>query len=521
MNRLRLALLGFALLAASLAQAQDQTVLIEQANAAYQRKDFGSSADLFLKAAQAGPGKITNQYNAACAFALNGDTDQAFQALQSAIDAGLDGSTSVRRDADFASLHDDPRWLPLVERFEAAHPGAQLLDLLRDDKLSAANRYFAGRRALAGGVVKGDDKSSLFNQYYANLAQFVGEYDEASRLYGNPGPVDDPVANGYVHAAPANALILSRSRGRQAVFLNESHGQAQTRSANYTLLAPLRAQGFNTLAIETLSTTDYQAPGPGRCATTKLLDDGLAARGYATYDSGYYTRDPVFGELIREALRLGYVLVAYDTRLSNSTIPAREQNQADNLACVFKDDPKARLLVIGGFSHIGERKDFWVPGGAMAYRFKTLTGIDPLTVDRTSQLGLDLGKLIFDAPFDARLAESYVLNNAKGESYGTDNFDLAVFVPAPAHRNDAGGSWLELDGVRKPIPVAAAQCLGRFPCLVEARRRNERADAVASDRCVLALPSDNCNLYLSRGSYQITILDEQEKPLETIARTVD
>ena len=520
-NFLRAVVFAAVLSSSSMVLAQDPKLLVEQATAAYERKDFAVSADLFLKAADAGVDRIDNEYNAACAFALNGQADKAFKHLQSAIDAGLNGSASVRNDADFASLHGDPRWLPLLASFETANPMAPLVDELKDHKRSSASRYFLGRQALADGKVTAGDTMSLFNQYYANMAQFVGEYDEASKVYGNPKPVDDPLAKGYSQASAANEVILARSRGRQAVFLNESHGQSQTRAANYSLLAPLRAQGFKYLAIETLATTDYLAPGPGHCSNTKRQDRELDRRGYAVIDTGFYTQDPVFAEIIREALRLGYVLVAYDTKFPNTTTPMREQNQAANLACLFKDDPKARLVLIGGFSHIGEDKNFWVPGGAMAYRFKTLTGIDPLSVDRTSELWLDQSKLAFAAPVDPRIAEGYVLRNAKGEVYGTDNFDIAVYVPAPAHRNDAGGSWLELGGVRKPVLVVASQCLGHFPCLIQARRVKEQPDAVSSDRCVLASSESSCMLYLSHGSYEISAMDDQEKLLASIARTID
>jgi len=126
------------------------------------------------------------------------------------------------------------------------------------------------------------------------------------------------------------------------------------------------------------------------CSDASLFDTGLEARGYPLLASGGYTKDPVFAEIIREALRLGFRLVPYDPFHAEHDQAQREQTQADNLACVFKANPKARLLVIGGFSHIDEGESKRVPDrGMMARRFRKATGIDPLTVAAAKHTHLD------------------------------------------------------------------------------------------------------------------------------------
>lgn len=493
--------------------AQDAQALARQATAAYQAKDFAKAADLYVAAAQAGPAKATNHYNAACSYALAGQTDAAFRELQASIDTGLglSGDTPAG-DPDFASLHDDPRWLPLVTRFEAAHPEFAALKIIRDQRVPVVRRFAAGRRAIDAGVSVADT-SSLFNQYYANQAQAMGDYDEASRIYGWPRPVDDVVAAGFTNAVDAVPVVLAQAHGRRAVFLNESHGQSQTRAANYALLAGLRADGFNVLAMETLSTGPTTARDATHCSSTTMLDDELPARGYATGNTGYYSADPVYAEMIREALRLGFRLVAYDNRVADG-VPPREQNQAENLACVFKDDPKARLVVVAGFSHIAEGKDFWVPGGAMAARFHALSGIDPLSVDTTTQLYLDPAKLTFATVGASATPVSFVLEDAKGVPYGTANFDLALYVPAPAHREDGKPGWLDLGGTREPTRLDLPACDGTSPCIVQARRVGEQLDAIPADACVVAASANGCTLYLRPGDYEAIAVDGSETILE-------
>jgi len=499
------------------AATQDPRPLMAKANAAYEAKDFATAARLFVEAASISSAKAGNHYNAACSYALAGRPDEAFAELQASIDTGLSGASSPASDTDFTSLHADPRWAPLVARFEAAHPEIAAVKALRDEKVSIVRRFAMGRHAIAEGASV-TNHLSLFNQFLANQAQYLGSYDEASALYGYPSAVDDAVAAGYTHAADALPVVLARAHGQRAVFLNEAHGQSQTRAANYALLAGLRADGFDVLAMESLKPGPTTARDATHCSNTTLLDAGLVARGYAVPATAFYALDPVYAETVREALRLGFRLVAYDSLVENGVAP-REQNQADNLACVFKDDPKARLVVIAGFSHIAERRDFWVPGGAMAARFRVATGIDPLTVDSTTQSTVDAAKITFPT---ARRAPpvSYVLEDANGVPYGTDNFDLALYVPAPSHREDGKPSWLALGNSRKRIRVELGKCAGVAVCIVQARRIGEQADAIPADACVLEAHATGCTLFLRPGRYEAVAVDGAETVVDRVPLAV-
>jgi len=133
-----------------------------------------------------------------------------------------------------------------------------------------------------------------------------------------------------------------------------------------------------------------------------------------------------------------------------------------------------------------------------------LGGVDQLTVDTTTQTGLDPALLHFQ---DSKPAPSYVLQNASGANFRNDSFDLVLYVPAPAHRNDGQPSWLELGGARHRAAVARAECKDADPCLVEAKRVGEDPKAVPADRCVLAAKDEGCTLFLAPGSYEIATFD--------------
>ena len=81
-----------------------------QALAAYNRKDYARSSELYVQAIAAGSDDQTAAYNAACAFALAGNKEQAFSYLSRAVETQAAPVDQLEKDADLASLHADPRW---------------------------------------------------------------------------------------------------------------------------------------------------------------------------------------------------------------------------------------------------------------------------------------------------------------------------------------------------------------------------------------------------------------------------
>ncbi|HQR39055.1 MAG TPA: S41 family peptidase [Blastocatellia bacterium] len=103
------------------ARAQSSESVKNQAADAYKQREFVRSAELFLAAAKLGDdGRAECMYNAACAFALAGRTDDAYTALEQAVAAGMDNVDQLTGDSDLASLRVDRRWQPLMERAAAS-----------------------------------------------------------------------------------------------------------------------------------------------------------------------------------------------------------------------------------------------------------------------------------------------------------------------------------------------------------------------------------------------------------------
>jgi hypothetical protein len=94
-----------------------------QANAAYEAQDWPRCAALFealaLDEATPPPVRMGAAYNAACCHARAGAAEPAFALLEQVAADGLHAVDHVAADPDLASLHDDARWSPLLDRLRA------------------------------------------------------------------------------------------------------------------------------------------------------------------------------------------------------------------------------------------------------------------------------------------------------------------------------------------------------------------------------------------------------------------
>ncbi len=88
---------------------------------AYNSSDFKACAPLFEQVAMAGSGAaaVNEFYNAGCCYARAANKDKAFDMLKHAIDGGYHKLNHIKFDSDLETLHDDPRWQPLLETIVA------------------------------------------------------------------------------------------------------------------------------------------------------------------------------------------------------------------------------------------------------------------------------------------------------------------------------------------------------------------------------------------------------------------
>jgi hypothetical protein len=364
----------------------------------------------------------------------------------------------------------------------------------------------------------------IFGQYLSWYQSFLGNYPDAMDSYSigqpplegdSPSPLTDA---GYV-AQPALDAIPELARGYRIVLFNEAHNIPLTRSLTVQLLSKLRQDGFNYFAAETL----YES------------DTALQSRGYPIDASGFYTREPVYAEMVRTALKLGFKVIAYEATTNAGGSDARETAQARNIdEQVFKADPQARLVVNAGYSHIVKSGEY-LDGASMAEHLYKLTHIPMLSVEQTmlyphpSSSG--------DHPYYTAVMQQLrpkapiVFVNAAGEPWSLrPGYDVSVFFP-PVKMLHGRPDWLSLGGLRRPYLVIGDRCKTSSVCLVEARYHDEGADAIPADRMLLeqtpmmdskshipvfssyqSIPSGN--LYLRPGKYQLTLVNDDDRVVE-------
>jgi hypothetical protein len=369
----------------------------------------------------------------------------------------------------------------------------------------------------------------IFNQYLSWFQTWVGDYAGSRTTFSIAQPPEKgdspaPMDGGY-KPTPALDAIVELARDRQAIFLNENHNIALTRTLTVQLLPKLRELGYDTFAAETL----YHD------------DDDLAKRGYPTADTGFYTEEPIYAEMVRTALKLGFRVVAYESE-SMATGDAREREQARNLyqRAFDKKHPKARLVVNAGFTHI-QKAGKYFDGAAMAQHFAKLSGIDPVAVEQTVMIPHDITsgdhpvyrRIAQEVPFDAPV----VFRNEAGAPWSLrpQAFDVSVVFPAENYRRGRP-TWASIGGLRTPYGINADLCKDVYPCLVEARYAEEGDDAIPADRLVFELVTHSTNakdrvrtssdavpssdLYLRPGRYRIVARDAANRQLGSTTTTI-
>ncbi|MDN3595244.1 hypothetical protein [Zunongwangia endophytica] len=202
------------------------------------------------------------------------------------------------------------------------------------------------------------------------------------------------------HDKEALDKISKEAEKTRVVMVNENHWYPKHRIFTISLLQRLKNQGYNYLALESLSSA-FQA--------SKINQ----SRPYPTLSSGYYIQEAYFAHLIRKAVSLGYKIISYE---NTDNAINREVGQAQNLFNYIKQDSKAKILVHAGIDHILEEPT--KNGKWMATVFKEISGIDPLTINQVEMIEEASDEIIL-MPFDQlvkdtqKVTDYYVVNNLK------------------------------------------------------------------------------------------------------------
>jgi len=280
--------------------------------------------------------------------------------------------------------------------------------------------------------------------------------------------------------------VVARAADHRVVIINESHMVTRHRETTRRLLAKLRPLGFSVLAAETFN--------QGYGTTSPVEAQPAVAWPHMT--EGFYSGEPAFGRLVREAKAQGYRLAPYE-EMFDPAVPAsddpsenivrREAAQARHLAeIVRRMRPEERLIIHAGYRH-GSEVPFDFDGRDLEWmgaRFKALTGIDPLTVTQTACRSAGGAAFLAAPPADHRPGQ----------------FDMFVSHPVEVF-DDNRPRWRRDTG---DIPTAIPATLQPTdePLVIEAFAWDEPYEAVPVDR-VFVEPGEDLPLLLPQGRYRV------------------
>lgn len=338
----------------------------------------------------------------------------------------------------------------------------------------------------------------------AELGNYAAAHRYADLAYGSEGVVaaDARKADDLLDLQQVDALayIVGAADRERVIMINEAHHVPQHRAFSLALLYALRAKGFRYFAAETLAEADAD----------------LNRRGYPIESSGGYSSEPVYGDLVRTALSLGYRVVAYEAAGADD----RERGQAQNLVRrTVGMDPSAKVFVHAGYAHIA--KAGTVAGKAtMVRQFTELTGITPFTVDQTvmtEHSKPDYEDFRYRALAAKGLQRPCILLQPGGAAWTSrpGQYDATVFHPRSRYEHGRP-TWLLLNGLRHVYALPADICKDLPDCMVRARFSREASDSVPIDQVEIAGHASPLALLLPSGSFVI----ESESPAGTMVARI-
>ena len=341
------------------------------------------------------------------------------------------------------------------------------------------------------------DRDTVVWKYQTGATElsFNGYYKEVLKTWDQNGirkpntTIKDSLY--FINSKKVNAkdYIVNQAKNAQIVIINEAHHIPKHRTFTKSLLQDLFNNGYRYLGLEALS------------------DSEINERKFPIIESGYYTKEPEFGNLISEALKIGFTLFGYEASEGKNG-KEREIEQAENIQKFIEKSANGKVLIHCGYAHAYEN-DYPAWGKAMAGRLKENMNIDPLTIDQTMFLerSEDKNNHLFIKLNNEK--EPIVLINEKGEIFNTESknnqTDIVVLHPKTNYINNRP-EWLLIGKEKYRIPESKIE--KNKPLLVLAYRDNEfEHNGIPADIIEIIDNKEPKELYLTKGFYTVIIKD--------------
>lgn len=355
--------------------------------------------------------------------------------------------------------------------------------------------YFSGN---TDSLSKGE--LSFYYEMMYTYNSFVCDYESTleivdKRLEGRKTmEIDTQTLQDHIPMS-AKSIILDKADSTNIILINESHHIPYHRVFVMELLEELRNKGYSHLAMETFEGEDYNNDFP-------------------QFKDGYYLREPLFAEMIRKAIKLGFELVEYESKekcdrsgkekyfCSNY----RDSIQADNIYKIFEEQEDAKVLVYAGYSHIKETYE----GGTkrMGY-YLNRKNLNPLSIDQTKMnLHLDPEREhgIYKGVKKTNSFETPIVMVDKNNtpwSY-TDRIDMMIFHPK-LKKDEDRFSFYSINNERIKYKVNTKN-YEDSSLLIQAFYKNEKSTSrIPADQIIFKEEDKSNFLFLYPNEYELVI----------------
>ncbi len=357
------------------------------------------------KAAESQEFRTLGHYNVACVHALQGRKDEAFAALDKALEAGFDAAGTLESDSDMDNLRSDPRFKGVQERVAAnagrasegrrnvaifVHDGVELLDFAGPGEVFAAARTPSNDRAFNVYLVASSTQPIVSQGFVTITPQYTFDNCPRPAIIVLPGgatnrALRDEATMAWVRrAVPESEITISVCTG--ALILAEADLlDGLTATTHWGSISGLRAAAPKATVV-----TDRRFVDNGRIVTSAGVSAGI--------DSSLHVVARLLGE---EAARQTARYMEYNWRPEEfSASPHGERNgssganagdQSNSGSAAPEASPEARL----------EALQATLAGGASAREVLTRDGTDALRRDPRHRAALR--RILREHPAEGRI----------------------------------------------------------------------------------------------------------------------
>ncbi|WNI38834.1 hypothetical protein [Chryseobacterium sp. SG20098] len=345
-------------------------------------------------------------------------------------------------------------------------------------------------------------RSQMAATYYSISGQYKPALESWDETFGRVKKLSTADSLRFTKLIPVNAkdYILDRAASEQIIIINEAHHNASHRAFASSLLQGLYDKGYRYLGLETLAS------------------DSLNITKFAALSSGYYSKEPEFGNFIYNALKIGFKLFPYEAEGNNKE---REIGEAKNIFDFMQKNKDGKYLIYCGYQHAYEGiHKSWEK--TMAGRLSDLTEINPFTIDQTQFS--EKSSLKFNDPL-LRLVKNTVPVVLKDQNHGIYNgedkelyTDIKIIHPVTKYV-EGRPNWM-LNKNRKFYKIPASK-VSIYPALVLAYRKGEfEKQGIPADIIELKTSNDSRFLILDKGNYEIVIKDKEYKVINRFEKKI-